>query len=207
MLFQHIPAWYTPAQVPAADLQGIKDDLVRSEDSFSASMNAEGIFEFRLTQDRLNAWLAAREQIWPEAQHWIPPMMDAPFIAFEPGRILLAGTVQLGGIQTVLSASVHLGIDDQGVAIRLAGVTGGSLPVPDSLVREQLRQLDARRPRRTEAATSLPSAEELLAGTHVPAEFVWWNGKRPFRVRGIQVERGAITFRIEPLPRRHRGWE
>jgi hypothetical protein len=207
MLFQHIPAWYVPAQVPAADLQAVRDDLVRTQDSFSEHLQSEGTFKFRITQDQINAWLAAREQMWPEVRKWVPPMMEDPFIAFEPGRVVLAGTVALGNVRTVLSASVQLAVDGKGLAVRLAGVKGGSLPVPDALVREQLRQLDTRRRNDRDVSPGLPAIEQLMAGTHVPGEFVWWNGNRRLQIRGIRVEHGAITFRIEPLPRHHRGTE
>jgi len=205
MLFQHIPAWYTPVQVSAADLQGVKDDLVACNNAFDDKMQAGGVFEFRITQDRLNAWLSAREQMWPEIRKWVPPMMEDPFIGFEPDRVVLAGTVTLGKVRTVLSVRVRLDADDKGLLLRLTDVRAGSLPVPAVLVREPLRQFDAHARNSREAAPKFPRAEDLLAGVHVPAEFVWWADKRHFRVCGVRVERGAITFRVEPLPRHLRG--
>ncbi|HOW19818.1 MAG TPA: hypothetical protein PLC79_12350 [Phycisphaerae bacterium] len=205
MLFQHIPAWYAPVQVPAADLQGVKDDLIACNNAFDDRMQAGGVFEFRITQDRLNAWLSAREQMWPAMRKWVPPMMEDPFIGFEPGRVVLAGTVTLGGVRTVLSVRLRLDADDKGLLVRLTEVRAGSLPVPAVLVREPLRQIDAHTRNGREAASKFPLAEDLLAGVHVPAEFVWWADKRHFRVCGVRVEPGAITFRVEPLPRHLRG--
>ncbi len=201
MLFQRIPPWYRPTPVPAADLQAVKDDLARFEIALSERMNGDRPFALVITQEQLNRWLAAREQMWPPARAWIPPLMEDPFVAFEPGRVRLAGTVTLGGVRTVLNATAEIRIDSDQLFLRVFGVKGGSLPMPDALVRERLRALDERRRRTAAGPADLPSAEGVIVGWRVPAEFVWPNGKRRFRVRGVRVEPGAMTLDLEPLPR------
>jgi hypothetical protein len=199
---QHIPAWYNPQPVPAVQLQHVKDDLVATVASLSERMNGGAPFTFRITQAQLNAWLAAREQIWPPAQAWIPPEMENPYVVFRPGRIVLAGTVRWGGIRTVLSAAAAPSVTDAGVTVRLSDIRGGSLPVPDAWVRQQLESLELRQRRRhaEDPATMLPLGE-LLEGASFPAEFVWPNPHRPFRLLDIRVEDGALTLEIQPLPR------
>lgn len=201
VLFQRVPPWYQPAPVPAADLQAVKDDLARFEIGLSERMNGDRPFSFAIAQEQLNRWLAARERMWPPARAWIPPMMDDPFVVFEPGRVLLAGTVTVGGVRTVLNARAEIRIDNAQLFLRVFGVKGGSLPVPDALVREHLRELDARHRRTTAGPAMLPSAEDVIVGWRIPAEFVWPNGKRRFRVRDVRIERGTMTFELQPLPR------
>lgn len=201
MLFQRIPTWYAPVHVAAADLQRVRDSLTCPYNEFSAGMMEGRPFEFRITQQELNEWLAARGQIWPAAQEWVPPTMEGPLILFEPDRIVVAGTVSLGEVRTVLSASVSLHTEGDSLVVRLDSLHGGALPVPRSLVREQLRQLDARQRGTGRDRTRLPSAETLFGGTRVPAVFSWNNPHRRFRIRAVRVKNGEILLDIEPLPR------
>ncbi len=202
MLFQHIPVWYEPVYVSAADLQRVRDDLVGTFDAVSRQMNGERPFAMRITQQQLNEWLAAREQMWPPAQEWVPPGMENPVVRFEADRIILAGTVVYGSLRAVLSVSVALTVDGDGLSVRLFDFRGGSLPVPEALVREPLRRIDARRRDGRYAGDGMPAAEALLTGVRIPAEFTWPNGKRRFRIGAVRLERGAIILDVAPLPRR-----
>ena len=62
LLFQHIPAWYRPVEIPPAELQRVRNDLVRTSDLLAEALKEpRGPFKFRVTQDQVNAWLSARE--------------------------------------------------------------------------------------------------------------------------------------------------
>jgi len=200
LLFQRIPAWYTPTQVAAADLQSVRDDFGGLLTFLGDRISKNRPFELRITQDRLNAWLIARRDIWPRAEEWIPPMIDEPFIAFEPDRVILAGTAELGGIRTVVSASCRLSVDEKGLAVRLFDVRAGSLPVPDAWVGSALGKMSIGSPRRGRSGFLPPAPEEFLTGTHVPPEFLWPSPRRSVRILRIRLERGAITLWGEPLP-------
>jgi len=199
-MFQHIPVWYQPARVGAADLQRTRDDLVAAVDALSRQFNGDRPFEVRFTQRQVNEWLSARAQVWPAAQRWIPPEIEDPFVAFEPGRIRLAATVCVRGLRTIASATTQIRVEAPGVFLRLLNVQCGSLPLPAAWVPGGLSQFgdsDAPRPDRPDS----PTARDLLRGVYLRNEFTWPNGNRRFRLRAIHVEVGAVTVVAEPLPR------
>jgi len=203
MLFQHIPAWYKPTQVAAANLQSVKDDFGAVFTFLGDRISKDMPFELRITQDQLNAWLIARREIWPGAEAWIPPVIEDPFIAFEPERVIVAGTAELGGIRTVVSASCSLAVDEKGLAVRLFDFCAGSLPLPDAWVADMLRQVEDGAGMSRNHDESLPAPAEFLAGTHVPPEFLWPKPRRHVRIRRVQLESGAITLWCEPPSELH----
>jgi hypothetical protein len=208
LLFQHIPSWYRPSPVPPGEVQRVKDDLTRTFDILSGALvHEETSFRLRFTQDQINAWLAIREQIWPETRHWLPPELSEPFVSIDEEGLRLAATYHQGGLQTVVSARLELEADTDGISARLAGVSGGALGVPQAWVRDQLLVLDAtawpvgERPRAQIGGDPLPPLSRLFEGIRLPNAWVWANGKRPFRIIDISFEPGAGVVTFEPLER------
>lgn len=202
MMFQRIPPWYRPTDVAAARLQEVKNDLVGTFERFSDLMNGEQPFRFRLTQEQVNAWLAARREIWPPAQRWVPPEMDAPFIAFEADGAVVAATVSLGSVRTVLSATVSARVEADRLAVRVRRVRAGALAVPDAWVRRRLAMLGPRGRADAASGRAVPELAELMGGARLPADYHWPNPKRRFRLVSVRFEPGALVVEIQPLERR-----
>jgi len=207
LLFQHIPAWYRPVQVPPDELQHVRNDLVQTTDAFGAALNdAQGSFKFRLTQDQVNAWLSARESIDPKTHEWLPPTLSDPMILFEPGGVRVAATYADGDLRTVVSAKLTVTVDAAGIKAQLGDVAGGSLTMPDSFVQKGLRAFDRRvSPKLADAGVTTSGRQrlrlrDLADGVILPTTGKWLAGGQRFRVLGIAFEPGAVTFTIERLP-------
>lgn len=213
LLFQHKPAWYRPLEIPREQAQAIRDDFVGTVDHVSEKMNTSGVnkvFEIKLTQDQINAWLAAREQIYPALRQWTPVWLNDPYIILEQDGFRVAATAFQKGIKCVVSVNVRAHIQTDGIAIQLTHVAGGSLPMPKSVIEGVITRLE--RHFRTTTAFSednprhevFPTLAELFKGTTIPKQWVWKNGDQPFLIQKIQFEPGAVTFAMQPLARHNK---
>jgi len=212
LMFQHIPSWYRPAAIAPGDLQAVRDDLARTFDTLSGLLiHEDGPFEYRLTQDQINAWLAAREDIWPGSREWLPPTLSEPFVSLDADGLRLAATYRQGGLQAVVSLRLTARAEREGIIVRLTQVSGGSLGIPRSWVCEHLLALDAgawpvgKRSRLQLAGDPLPPLSSLFEGIRLPHAWIWENGKQPFRIIDLQFEPGAGVITFEPLPREPSG--
>jgi len=208
LMFQHIPAWYRPPAVAPPNQQRVRDDLVATLGSFETRLGTEGRpFEFRFSQDQINAWLAVREAIWPASREWLPPALSDPFVAIETEGVRVAATYRHGGLRTVLSARLELAADPDGVWVRLVDVAGGELSVPTSWVQEQLAAMDGgawpagKRSKLQLGGDPLPQLRRLTDGVVFPNAWIWENGKQPFRITDLRFVPGTVVVVVQPLPR------
>jgi hypothetical protein len=207
--FQHVPAWYQPVEIPPAQVQRVRDDLTQAENDLNARMILSNApFEFRITQDRLNAWVSAREEIWPESRNWLPPSVQDPFVTIDEKGVRLAATVSYGSLRTVVSAIVAIRADENCLQLRLVEVRGGSLPAPERFVRGQLKNLERTGTRigtlgGADAASG--GLSRLLDGISLPNSGVWEQpnlgspDRRRFRVVGVRFEQGVAVVTVRPL--------
>lgn len=209
LMFQHIPAWYRPARVPLDQHQQIKNDQSTVFNDVGARLNNSAApFQLRLTQDQVNAWLATREWIEPLSREWLPPSLQDPMLVMETGAIRMGVTYNDHGLRTVLSARVELRADREGIQARLADVSGGSIGVPDALVRSLLAGIDRQRggeSTRSSDPTDVgghPALRSLLEGVTLPNTSRMPGGGHRFRVIGLDVQPGAVVFTLERLPDR-----
>jgi hypothetical protein len=208
LLFQHVPAWYRPVQVAPDSAHQIRNDMLRAQDDFAGLLaRSDSPFEYRVTQDQLNAWLAAREDIWPLAREWLPAGVSEPFVVIAPEGVRVAATWSRDSIQTVVSADLAVRADDGAIHLKLQAVKSGSLPVPADWLRQLLAGLraDFREARLDVPGRPARGARpaDLFDGVSVPNEGTWWEPRRRLRVIGLRLEPGAVTLTIRPLP--HRG--
>lgn len=208
LMFQHIPAWYHPLEIPPEQVQSVRDDFVGTFDRLSELLNTSpGPFEFRLRQDQVNAWLVSREQMWPESRRWLPPQIADPQVIVDQGGVRLGATFRHGSVRAVLGARFEVHAGQGGVSVRLAGVSAGSLPVPGSKVRELLAMVDARNwpaGRRVHGQLDdrpLPALVGLYEGVIFPNAWIWQNGRQPFKITRFTCEPAEIVMTFEPLPR------
>lgn len=204
--FQHIPAWYRPIHVPAQRHQTVRNDLTLTLNDLSARMAGGVPFDFTVTQGQLNDWLAARSRIWPGLRRWVPPWLDEPMVIFQPDRIVLAGIAAVGrdtSLRTVLSLHLSLAAEPDGLRVTLHRLQAGSLPAPLGPLRTRLESAlaDAQADRPPEKRIT---TAHLFGEDTFPNEFVWFNGKVPFRITAITTESGQIRLRFEPKPRKPR---
>lgn len=210
LTFQHKPGWYQPARVAESELQSVRDSLTEANLEFSSGLAGGKPFDFSLDAQRVNQWIAAREHIYPEAKPWVPAWIRDPVVAFEDGRLILAGLVELEGWKAVASAHVAVELAEESVRVRLAGVHGGSLPIPLSSGDRALGELARRsavsddavpqalRDLADEMRGRAPS-EVLREGTSVKNRFEYPDGRRLFRILKCEFNDGTMTLRIEPL--------
>lgn len=208
LLFQHIPAWYRPTIIAPADLQRVKNDLIGTHQGFTDKLRfATGPFEYRLTEQQINAWLAAREQMWPPSREWLPSALSDPMMTVEDGAIRLAAVYRESGLKTVVSVRFNITGDANGIYIGLTDVSSGSLPVPISWVQGELAKLDprlwpaGRMAYGQHSGPPLPALADIFEEATFSNAWIWDNGHIPFRVVGLTAEPGAVVFIIEPLPR------
>jgi len=167
-------------------------------------------FELTLDAQTVTEWIAARAEIWPDSQEWIPPWLRDPVVAFVPGRIILAGQFDRGGWESIVALHLAATVEDGEIVVRLAEVTCGSLPVPESVLRRPLNDLI-----QDERLEVIAMPDELAAvmrrlrsgdsgglfdtGVHFAGPFIWKNGDRPYRIGAAEIGDGWLKLRIEPL--------
>lgn len=213
MTFHHKPGWYQPVHVAETELQDVRDSLTDANLEFNRGLAAGQPFDFSLDAKRVNQWIAAREHIYPEAKPWVPAWLRDPVVAFEDGKIILAGMVEFEGWKAVASAHVAVELADESIRIWLAGVRGGSLPIPISSGDGPIAELvsrsagagddmpDALR-RLTDEMRTRAASEVLSEGTSVANRFEYPDGHRLFRILKCRFNDGTMTLRIEPIQSR-----
>lgn len=205
LMFQRIPSWYRPVDLPPEQLQQVRDDLVRTGDGFSVLVvQSQEPFEYRITQDQINRWLAAREDIWPGSREWLPPELSNPFVSITPEGVRVAVTWRNGQVRTVFSGLVGLHADEQGIHLRLKSVQCGALPVPQDIIQEQLRSVKLWRPgtraRGQAGPGTLPDPRDLFEGLVFPKAWIWPEPRRVCTITGLRCEEGALTVTVLPSP-------
>ena len=210
MMFQRIPEWYAPPEIAPHEIQAVKNDFAQTEVDLSKRLNAaeaDDSFEFRLTQDQINAWLAVRGEIWPLSRKWLPPYLEQPMVVLDRDGIRVAALLTHQSLRAVVSLRVEVRAEPDGLFVRLAEVAAGNLPIPRSQVRKFLKRLDrkfwpmgAHLPGQI-GPHRLPSLGNILEGIRLPNTWIWMNGKQPFRITSIDLEPGQVRIGIEPLPR------
>jgi hypothetical protein len=211
LMFQHIPSWYRPPAIVPVNSElsqrvrndwlgvigDLRDELVRSDTPF----------DYSVSQDQLNAWLAVREVIPKLPRNWLPPSMSEPFVLIERDGVRLAATYRSGGIRTVLSARLEIAVESSGIRVKLAEVAGGSLGMPESWVVERLALLDGRtwpagqRSDYQVGGPPLPALTGLYEGVSLPNTWLYKEVDRRFRVKGLRFQPGTLLVTLEPLPR------
>jgi len=211
LTFQHKPSWYRPPELDAVGLQRARADAVTTADDVSDRIVRRASFDIVLEQRAVNQWLAALPYAWPDAFEALPPGLSDLVVAFEHDRVRIGAMYSRGGWRAVISGAVILSLTDdrQGLTWRIEEVCGGSIPVPRSLLAQWVDPLLARRagdhgrPRSTDsprpALQQVTSTSELFEGVTSLNRFVWFNGRRPFRIADLRVEEGRLHLRIEPL--------
>ncbi len=210
LALRHVPGWYRPLTVPDDQFQRVRNSLTDRFSDISDQMVTRSVFEVSITDQEVTEWLVARGQIWPEADRWLPPWLTHPVVAFLPGRVVLGARVDYHGWRTIAGAHFTVAPNNGGLLLRLTGLTAGALPLPVGTLAEPLEGLvesnrldpDSLPDEFARAVTKLREGGALALltdGQRLDGPFVWKNGDRPYRIRGVEIGQGWLKVRIEPL--------
>ena len=165
-------------------------------------------FEFVLHSQIVNEWLAALHTLWPEATDVLPPEMTNLAVGFNDELIHIGCHYRGRWWQAIVSLSLAASLSQDGRSLDLAlsPVRGGALPVPRSVMHKLLNallQAAAQPPGSQQPAASrlqdVGSIDRIFDGITIENRFVWFNGRRPFRITAITIRDRELHLWIEPL--------
>ncbi len=179
LALEHRPAWYTPAVLDSTGVQSARLDATRAADLFGDQLVHGKPFEIVLSDEILNAWLAALPQIWPDAARAIPPELHDLAIRFDAGMLRVGAMYDVGGWRAIVSVAIVASLSNDGTTIdlRLADRACGSVSLPhvlaarflDPLLRANVptnRKLAALEPAKTSThSNSSPGGESDSASS------------------------------------------
>ncbi len=212
LMFQHRPAWYSPARLNEAGIQQARSEATELADSLGDRMARGRPFEVVLIDRKVNEWLAALPHCWPEARRSVPSEISEPAVRFNAGRMHAGAHCESGGWRAIINVELALGVSEDGMSIEIAlfEARGGSLQIPRAILGKLLDPLlrgvgDASSRSTDPAGEFLPdlgdvgSVDDLFRGVKIRNRFVWGNGDRPFRIDSITIGEGELRLGIEPL--------
>lgn len=211
LTLHHIPKWYDPVYVPEARLDDVRAEAANTYNAISEGIIRGREFDLVLDERRVTEWVSAGNRIWPGAANLIPGWLEDPVVTFRDGRIILGARVHKNDHEMI--AGVHLTLDvtdDEMVVLRMARLTGGSLPVParwlgapiSSLLRMDNQDADLLPTPVADLVRKFRESEPLkLLSEGIPRanRFIWENGRRPFRIAAVHSDSGMLTLTIDPL--------
>ncbi|MCH7872055.1 MAG: hypothetical protein IID33_10185 [Planctomycetes bacterium] len=218
LTLHHKPGWYHPVELDARGMQRARRQALSTADSISDQMVQRKPFDIVLTDESVTQWIAALGSIWPEVKERIPSEITDIAVAFDDGVVRVGGRYR-GSWHAIVNVHLELGMTEDGSTlwIQLLSVYGGLLPIPSSMIERALAgRLGADESASDASNGRLDGADSLTRWIGSPSDhangpsetrsraeienrFVWFNGRRPYRILSIQVGAGVLRLRIEPL--------
>ncbi len=221
-LVRRTPAWFAKIEMSEEqrktewnDAYNALTNLNNTVDN-AATQPSESTFTLEITEAQLHAlYLTHAEQT--DTTKLIASKVEEPQVRMREGKLILAGRVP--GVESVVSARFTFAKrpDGSGGVFKLAGIYGGSLPMPEAFIAGQrdfvVRALDGEVSRRRSGLKTDPpddemfkvltamNAIELLKGNPVDSTVVLRRGTNGYsyaRVIDAQFEdgRAVLTFRL-----------
>jgi len=188
-----VPSWYRPPHVGATQYQDVRDDLEAAFNQLNVAMQGHQPFDYVVNEDRLNRWIAAREQIWPGLRQYVPHELQWPVVAFREEGIVVAGIVEIGAVRSVLSVLLSVRAEPDRMVVKLIRCRLGAVPMPHWMVRRFLEAMS-----RSARPDSPGHPRDLLKGVVLENRFDWPNGARRFGIRAVDVRPGRLVATIDP---------
>ncbi|MGE3180850.1 MAG: hypothetical protein AB7N71_04410 [Phycisphaerae bacterium] len=186
------PIWYQPTAIDHRAIEGDKADLVGLYESISESLNRGQRARIEVSEAQLNRWARSRAEIWPDFDRELGEFRDPQIRLLDGNQIEFAASYRLRGWPSVPAVRLELGVEDR-ISCRLQGLTIGRLALPVSMVWPTIRD-------RIEAE-NLHRVSIGERGLQVFNEWIWDNGKVPFRVSSLEITSGRAIVELARLPR------
>jgi len=214
------PAQYRPAEMPPEDIHETAKEFVELLSEFHNRLRSPEAFSVSLTEEQINGYLASMDDIGALAPNGKAGQVqaqleragvDRPAVAIGEG--VLTVMARLRSPDKVVSADLAFESQPDGqLKVRVLGVRVGRLPVPDSLVRQSLRELHeslapaARAPMPNDEALRSISVKDvslvvtkvlaaIVDGKPIPTDLPRWRK----RVEGVELRDRTLTLRLGPI--------
>ncbi|MCG3127094.1 MAG: hypothetical protein CHACPFDD_01952 [Phycisphaerae bacterium] len=182
------PAGYERVAIDHIRLPQDRNDFVNLVDRIGDALHRGEAIDFELSEDQLNRWIAARDELSPEPAPVRIEGLRYPHVRITPEGVVLAATRETAGIPLVISATIQVRVEGDALVWGLRRVAIGRLPLPTASVAEQLlRPLMARG-----VATQRTSSGEIRTSNR----FVWPNGRIDACVQALTIRPGVISVRL-----------
>ena len=134
MAARHEPAFYRKAlESDRAAMQPSSDRMLRKAAALESALRKPGRWEFRITADEINGWLAV--DLIENHPGALPNTMQDPRVSIRPDVMTVACRYNQGGTKSVLSLTIQpyvsRSVDGPNtLAVRIEAVRAGLLPLP-----------------------------------------------------------------------------
>jgi len=189
-----IPEWYMPVQVTPQEYPDIRDEITEASRVLNNSMQRIEPFEYQVTEQQVNRWLNSAEALDPRYKGFWPPSVQSPVVAFHNGQVSGGALLDFKGRQTIANITLSVELFGDQIAVNIASFCAGKLPLPRSLIIQQLQNLlDAQRPKVRQQMLA------IIEGQAVENRFPFPNSDYDFKVINIDFANGTATVGIQPL--------
>ncbi len=204
MIFQHKPDWYHPAHVDDLTLETAQHSFTTFVDDTSHKMVKGTPFDIVLNQQQINIWLAAMPALFPQARKELPDWLSESAVSVSSDMLRVGVRYDKNGWRAILNAGVQLSVSQDGASIMLAlrEAHGGSIPIPHSTLKKILSgMIDHQNDKKSSILSQTQSVDEVFTGLNIDNNFLWPNGRRPYRIESMSFHDGKIKLRIDPQRR------
>jgi len=226
-----VPPQYAPLPLAQEKREQAAKEFVNHIGEFSNNAQLNDSFDWQITQDQINRYLASMDEIAANRVGGrageVNQMMDSvgltdPAVVLDHGVLTLL--VRARDYGKVVSADLSFSFTpDKKLRILLGQTRIGRLPIPDTFIRGPLEKLKemlrsnpprrARRPHKGRDALPDASAEDVGAvvatvigaidSDPITAELVGGINNKRVRVEGIDIEPGVLTLHVVPIDRKN----
>jgi hypothetical protein len=141
----HVPAFYARRTVVTTDVQRSSGvDLERKLLALHDDTHAARSWQAAFSEEQINAWLAV--ELPAKFPELLPEGFEDPRVALEPNQVRVACRYVGGPWATVLNLRLEVGLADEAntLAVRLASLRAGLIPLPLQRIVDGLAQSAAR---------------------------------------------------------------
>jgi hypothetical protein len=182
------PRDYTPASIDYNQLRADRSALARLQDRISTALNSGRDIRVELTEAQIDRWLAARNEIWPQAATGFDRWQD-PLITIHDNDLRITVTVAANGWRFVLRLAGRVAVSPESLTVEITAAAIGRLPLPPTALVAAL-----------ERWVQPPAAVLRRGATFTfPNHWTWANGRKPFVLTELQATNGQVSATLAPL--------
>lgn len=141
---QRVPEFYAEALKadPEVQREG-SDEMLQQATALAGDVQRPGQWQALFTEEQINGWLAVDlPENHPDA---VPPSLRDPRVAITPEGISMGCRFRYGRFESVVSLELEPYLPEPNVlAVRVAGVRAGAVPVPLGNILEKITRAAAR---------------------------------------------------------------